>query len=478
MAQKRKNRKSNTKNNTESQYNEAKLLRHISRLALRTKEDYRAWCRQNGFSVALGKSDLQRQQERQKHARNVSMQRLRQHSREGKLRVQIVKISQGEVRGSELGSDLLLEIFTGFKRCKSPKLLLETLLYLERRSKLISNPRYVQAVVALVFHHASWIRPVNHWRPQKHNASRQFGSLVRHLLADYDVPEFMDGVWFSAKRSHQKWFIHIGTGHNIRTAEGLPIELTRKMAHLYLQAPATCSVLTAFRWAQVQSLGGDKKLTDEIAGTILARRFKDNDFWLSVLRFFVNNPMLDRVHVHPIIDYIWNEKYVDLHDYDADGRMRNNGPAQPNFTMRGRTSASLLAQVDAWHRRLGMGIQSVGTSHWRRWTIADFRFVEGNRSSGTECIWQIRELLSSKELVAEGRKQKHCVASYVASCSTGVSAIYTMDFCDNDGERKLLTIEVHRKSRVVCQVRGKRNRLPTKTEASIVRRWAQVNNLK
>ena len=212
---------------------------------------------------------------------------------------------------------------------------------------MISEPQYVQGVVALVSHYASWKRPIHQWKSRKHSAHRQFRALTRYLLADYDVPDFMDSVWFSAREKYQNWFIHVGSGCNIRTAEALPITMTKKMAHHYLQAPANYSVLAAFRWAQVQSLGGDKCLSDEITVTRLARSFKDDDFWMSVIRFFVNNPMLDRTHVHPIIDYIWNEKYVDQAEWGADGMLLNSGPPQPNFTMRGRTVDSLLAQVDA-----------------------------------------------------------------------------------------------------------------------------------
>jgi len=145
--------------------------------------------------------------------------------------------------------------------------------------------------------------------------------------------------------------------------------------------------------------------------------------------------------------------------------------------MRGRTVNSLLTQVDAWHRRLGRTTQ-VGNQRWGRWVVADYSFAEGNRSAGTGRVWRIRELLSSAELVAEGRTQKHCVASYATSCTSGVSAIYTMDMRDSDGDHKLLTIEVSRRHRVVCQVRGKRNRLPTGAEELVLRRWALENGLK
>jgi len=245
------------------QLDESKLLQHIGRLNLRSKDEYKSWCSLHGFSKNLDKTDVQRLWEMRKHAQNLSVERLRQHSKEGKLRVQILKISNGEVNPLNIRSDVLLEVHNGFKRCHVPKVLLETLLYLERCSKLMSDPQFVRGVVALVSHHARWKRPIDKWRPQKHNAYRQFSSLSRHLLADYEVPVFMDSAWLSSKKRHQNWFIHIGDGANIRTAEELPIKLTKKMAHHYLQAPTGYTVLSALRWAQVKALGGDKKLSDD-----------------------------------------------------------------------------------------------------------------------------------------------------------------------------------------------------------------------
>jgi len=478
MARNRKTGKNTQKKRTDTRLDEAKLLRHIARLDLRTKEAYKRWCKEHGFSCTFVKTEQQQLRERQKHAELRADARLSQHSRESKLRQQIAKIYDQEVSFAELGNDLLMEIFNGFKRCKNPRILLDTLLYLERRSKLLTDPNIIRGIVALVSNHACWIRPLTHWRGQKHSAHRQFASLVRHLLTQYDVPEFMDSVWTSGKRRHQAWFIHIGRGHNIRSAEALPVQLTKKMAHHFLQAPPHYSVLAAFRWAQVISVGGSASLCDAIAATQLGRRFRDDAFWMSVIRFFVANPMLAHIHVHPIIDYIWNQKYEDQYEYEATGRARNIGPAQPNFTMRGRTGESLLAQVDGWHRRLGRVSHHAGDRYWHRWRIGDYQFIEGSSAAGTRRIWTIRELLSSKELVAEGRTLKHCVASYAVSCSSGTSAIYTMHVYDRDGDRKLLTIEVNRKHLELAQVRGKRNRLPTGAEASVLQRWTQKHGLK
>ena len=87
-------------------------------------------------------------------------------------------------------------------------------------------------------------------------------------------------------------------------------------------------------------------------------------------------------------------------------------------------------------------------------------------------IWCIRELLSSRELKAEGRAMKHCVATYAHSCAGGRTAIFTMEMEEGSGREKLLTIEVLLKSRQIRQVRGKLNRYATQKELGILKRWA------
>ena len=71
--------------------------------------------------------------------------------------------------------------------------------------------------------------------------AEQFGSLARHLLARYDVPAFLDAAWRDGLTAegvrHQGWFKHVGRGENIRTADDLPIPMTKRMAHHFLQTP-------------------------------------------------------------------------------------------------------------------------------------------------------------------------------------------------------------------------------------------------
>ena len=151
--------------------------------------------------------------------------------------------------------------------------------------------------------------------------------------------------------------------------------------------------------------------------------FKDDEFWLSVLRFFIANPLLDTRHYGPIVDYIWHKKYENRMVFVERGVAREEGPEQPNFSMHGRTPDTLLRQVEEWHKRLGRESRGVNLN-WIKSKFNEFRYTVGQTKSRNMEIWTIRELLNSNELIAEGRAQHNCVASYARSCFTGVTSIW------------------------------------------------------
>jgi hypothetical protein len=69
----------------------------------------------------------------------------------------------------------------------------------------------------------------------------------------------MDQAWFETDlkkaQTWQSWWIHIGTGGNIRRA-GTPIRLTKRMAHVFPRA-AERTIPQNLRWAQVVGMGGN-----------------------------------------------------------------------------------------------------------------------------------------------------------------------------------------------------------------------------
>lgn len=143
--------------------------------------------------------------------------------------------------------------------------------------------------------------------------------------------------------------------------------------------------------------------------------------------------------------------------------------------MKGRTADTLLHQVNEWHRQLGRETRG-GDFQWTRSKIGELRLRQGRNEN--EKIWKIRELLSSEELKDEGRRMNHCVRSYGKSCHAGSTSIWTLEVEEKENVRKVLTIEILLAEKLIRQIRGKRNRLPTLSEKHIISRWAAREDLK
>ena len=400
---------------------------------------------------------------------------------------------------------------------ETPDELRKFLVDIAHKSDLLADTTYIQGLIALTEDNDSWIRSFETWSSDAEDRGEQFSKLARHLFADYEVPRFMDNAWLDGNPTHQHWFKHIGAGENIRTAPGLPFVLTKKMAHHFLEAPKDYTIEAALRWGQVHALGGNRRLVEALRETYLARThnrhtppcdswFAEDGFWINVIRFFIAHPMFDVSHARSIIDYIRLQKYGDP--------QRNIAPAQPNFSMNGRTPESLLDQMEAWHRerraeeaqrfrpetvhpprrlreedtprhrrlrRQGRGeeIEEVKTGKSHQWEPSG---IGGFHYKMKGIPWHIRELRSTTELRTEGSVMDHCVATYVDSCRNRRTSIWTMEIAGHDprihlSEGKALTIAVDLRSRSISEMRGRQNRLPTTKEKRILAKWAAREGL-
>lgn len=496
---------------------QAEVARHIQALGLESLDEYRSWCRRHGFSDSANKTPQQRRQEqlvagRSKAAATLSSSR--RHTR--RLDETLRRISRGEIDARELSSPSLQrihELFTAAAdRPEIREALLRLLLHAQKHADLFSIEPAAQylgwqagnslldGLLALAGHHEDWLRPPEEWRPDSHNARRQFGSLARHLLARYDVPVFMDAAWFEGSSSqalrHQQWFKHIGIGQNIRTAD-LPLRLTKMMAHHFLQAPDDYSIEAALRCGQILGLGGDEPLVRAVIGTRLGETDEHEEFWVTVLQFFINNPMLDPACIGPIIDYVHHQKYVPRALIAEAGPLAGDrvpedaapldaGPPQPEFSTKGRTVPALLRLVDRWHGELAREARK-RPSQWEPSGIGSFRLIEEQPDSGRPVCWTIQEILTSTELREEGKAMNHCVASYARSCARGHTSIWSMRVQEGQAgsSRRAMTIAVHNARRTVTQARGRCNRLPGAKGASIrlnlapeiLQQWAKQEGL-
>ena len=333
--------------------------------------------------------------------------------------------------------------------------------------------RYVDALITLHERRWHWIRPMPDWRAKTRH--RQFASLVRHLVARYPVPLFFDSVWFrrdSGSSRGRDWYLHVGAGKNLRTAES-DIALTKKIAHHMLTAPDDCTLEQAVRWGQIHALGGERRLCEAVNRTRLGADLGNDEFWQSVLRFFVDYPTLDRALVGPIVDFLHQQRFEA--DYvTVDGRRRPLPAPQPNLSMSRRTPGSLIRQMEVWHRCLGRS-GAPGDLRWGASGVGRFRVVTGKEEK--QVIWRVDELLSKGDLVREGRRMTHCVATYAQNCVRGHCSIWSMTREDALGQiRHIHTLEVTR-DRVIVQARGRHNQLPNLAQTRIIKAWARQEKL-
>jgi hypothetical protein len=345
----------------------------------------------------------------------------------------------------------------------------------ERRASLLHERKHIGAMSRLARFSSRWVRTPAGFSARSYNADRQFGELARFLLARWPVPNFFDDAWSERSTdTHREWFIHVGAGGNLRTAAGLPFPLTKMMSHHTLLAPDDISILSALRWGQVRALGGSERLARAVINSPLRDALVDEPFWLSVVQFFVANPMLDPHQVGPIIDWIQNQRFVGEPRQIVNGVARGGAIPQPNFSMKGRTVESVLRQVERWHRDLNRATTKSALA-WPTCGIRGYERVEGNE--GSQKIVRIDEVLTSTELLHEGRAMHHCVASYARTCSRGAVAIFSLKLDSGAGFDRRLTIELDVRSKRVIQARGRFNALPQPLEERYLRNWATATGL-
>src|SRR5207237_573181 len=160
-------------------------------------------------------------------------------------------------------------------------------------------------------------------------------------------------------------------------------------------------------WGQVRGLGGSAELAGAVIATRLGGRFEHEDFWLTVLQFFVHNPRMEVAHVGPIIDFLQHQRFETREVFVPGQGVVRQGPPRPDYSMKGRTVASLWRQVEEWHRELGRDDRTPALV-WGRSRIGEFRYVEATEHQENARCWTLRELLTSRELFLEGQALRHC----------------------------------------------------------------------
>ena len=337
---------------------------------------------------------------------------------------------------------------------------------------------------------ADILRDACAWRPQMktRDAARLRLAAARYLFARYTVAEHLERIWVDCSGLERdeivlrkRWYIVAAGGGSLYRA-GAGAWLSRKEVHAFLNPPPHLGFEAAIWQAIARSYSDDAVIVLRIARSRIAQTPRaELGFWREVVRFFCAHPTTV-------------EEMDDLRDYIADCHARN-----PEFSLKGRTLASLCRQMRQWHRDLE-AIQRIevarhraeaararargrvlvpeanGGGNWPGAAIADWSWSPAAKDHSRREEYRVIQLRTAADLVAETRAMHHCVASYAAKCIAGNASIWSLR-CRAAGQtERLLTIELDRQNRAI-QVRGFANRPPRTEERKLLERWARARGI-
>jgi PcfJ-like protein len=336
----------------------------------------------------------------------------------------------------------------------------------------------VQALVNLSRFGNAHIRSVADWSGTESSWQRAVSSLAQHLLCQYEVPVFLASSWYSTKGTtsdHKRsWFVEHGRGVSFRSLD-LPIELTRRMEHIFLASPDHLPIEYALRRAELLALAVPTEFVRVVLATRLATDLSNGAFWRTVWFFLIANASLIKPgEIGPMIDFFQAIRFDRVRVETPDG-VTEVDPPHPTFSVKGRTVQSILRLMRDWHRSLDSGGPDCA---WTPSPLQPMALDEPSRdASDPPKRWRLMELTTSAQLRAEGAALLHCVASYADRCCQGRSRIWSLRLWHGDNLHHVMTIEVDPAKRAVIQARARANSAPSGRPLRLLQDWAARERL-
>ena len=179
----------------------------------------------------------------------------------------------------------------------------------------------------------------------------------KHSIGKYTVPAFLAASWYATDdpfaEKKRDWFVAHARGVSFRSLD-LPIDMTRKMEHIFLMSRDHLAIEHAMRRAELLALGAPDELVQSVLATRSATDLGNGAFWQTVWMFLIANAgAIDLAQVGPVIDFVQAIRHERVAVETPDGIVLRD-PPQPSFSMKGRTVQSMLRLMQEWHRSLGL----------------------------------------------------------------------------------------------------------------------------
>jgi hypothetical protein len=382
------------------------------------------------------------------------------------LRRQIERVFNGDYSGTALGRSIGGVV----SRCNAKQRAVARRMFYALESQnalLLSSEGAIKGVVWLARFADKFLRQPDRFIATGDTPAEQLRRLANHLLERWSVPPWLDDTWLTDDPREQAWFVHLGTGENLRTAPDLPFTVSKRLAHFAVNAPRGLRPMQALRWGQCRSMDIPEELCNELVNTRLSDQLPDEPFWKTVIQWFSIYPEVFG-HAGTIVDYIFAQRIGDF------------APARAaDWSIAKRAPDRLLAEARAWHVELIRRRQMLRhfPPIWKSCGIpglipkADDQLAAAKNPAAPS--WAIVELLSIEQLELEGRRLHHCVASYGPLAASGRSAIYSLRRTTDEVESSCVTVEIRPAQKMIVQARSQQNAEPAEKDRKLIEFWAK-----
>jgi len=312
-----------------------------------------------------------------------------------------------------------------------------------------------------------WINDPSSWINTKKtkNIDTLQLDMLRHVFGIYRAPLYLENnfleraKWSSERltaRIYDEWYFTVAQGGSLfkKCTKGT---LSKNETHMLLLAPKENELIENIWWSRAYCESNNNLgVAGSISKSKLTSKTMNNEFWISVMRFFVRFPTTKN-EINDLVDYF-------DHEYNANR----------NYTLKGRTLEAVRIKCEEWHRWLNK-TKSIGGGTWTGYDIENWKYTTGKNDNAT--TWSIDQICTGNSLLAEGQAMRHCVSSYKRHCMSGNTSIWSLKSNSKKViDKRHLTIEVN-SGHIVTQLRGFANRLPTHREYEIISIWCRDRDL-
>ena len=287
------------------------------------------------------------------------------------------------------------------------------------------------------------------------------------LFVSYQAPQPLLDWVFHLNENELEALMHILQGNNIRSFDGLPAPVSRKESYFISNQSSGYLLPDGLLLEQITAtaklLKFHRDFTSHLEAVLHASKtfrydplkmIRDQDFWTRaftlITHLYPERPQA--FEIQQIIDFLEYKKYQQDQAYH----------------LKGRTPDSLLRQVHEWHGELEFDkIENLKDQYWSGDT-KDYKYQHGGKE------YLVSEIRSTKELLKESRKLRHCAFTYLENCVQGNLSLWSVKVKKGKNYNHLLSLEVHYGR--ITQAAGLLNRSLTAEEKVLVKKWARDKN--